>query len=74
MYHTKTFLVLLVSLIVVNLYVTESKITLQDNGYSVVLVAISEDEPLPSDGEQNLSTIFRFFFSIKKNKGLKKDL
>ncbi len=68
MYHTKTFLVLLVSLIVVNLYVTESKITLQDNGYSVVLVAISEDEPLPSDGGTEFINNLQVLFFNKKKK------
>ncbi len=48
--RTNTISALLVTLIVVNLPVTKSTISLQDNGYSGVLVAISEDEPLPSDG------------------------
>ena len=63
--RTIAFSALLVTLLVINLSVTEStSITLQDNGYSGIVVAISEDEPLPSDGGaqfiNTLQVIFNF--------------
>ena len=57
--RTIAFSALLVTLLVINLSVTEStSITLEDNGYSGIVVAISEDELLPSDdGTEYIKTL-----------------